>query len=85
MDEQIVFRALTPEDVRKVLALRIAELSESLLADHKVALEVDADAGLIRIIGGAAAPLKIPPVPPFMQQLIADGGLMKHIAKGRAK
>ena len=44
IDEQIVFRALDPDDVRKVLALRIAELSESLLADHGVALEVDADA-----------------------------------------
>ncbi|MFA6148432.1 MAG: ATP-dependent Clp protease ATP-binding subunit [bacterium] len=44
VDEQIVFRALTPEDVRKVLAVRIAELSESLLADHGVALEMDADA-----------------------------------------
>ncbi len=44
VDEQIVFRALAPDDVRKVLALRIAELSESLFADHGVALEVDADA-----------------------------------------
>jgi ATP-dependent Clp protease ATP-binding subunit ClpC len=44
VDEQIVFRALAPDDVRKVLALRIAELSESLLADHGVALEMDADA-----------------------------------------
>ena len=44
VDEQIVFRALAPDDVRKVLALRIAELSESLLFDHGVALEVDADA-----------------------------------------
>jgi ATP-dependent Clp protease ATP-binding subunit ClpA len=44
VDEQIVFRALTPGDVRKVLALRIAELSESLLADHGVALEVDPEA-----------------------------------------
>ena len=41
VDEQIVFRALAPDDVRKVLALRIAELSESLLADHGVALEMD--------------------------------------------
>lgn len=48
-------------------------------------IEVDADAGLIRIIGAAADPLKIQPVPPFMQQLIADGGLMNHIAKGRTK
>jgi len=44
VDEQIVFRALTPDDVRKVLALRIAELSESLLADHGVVLEVEAEA-----------------------------------------
>ena len=44
VDEKIVFRALTPDDVRKVLALRIAELSESLLVDHRVALEVDAEA-----------------------------------------
>jgi ATP-dependent Clp protease ATP-binding subunit ClpA len=44
VDEQIVFRALAPDDVRKVLALRIAELSESLHADHGVVLEMDADA-----------------------------------------
>jgi ATP-dependent Clp protease ATP-binding subunit ClpA len=44
VDERIVFRALTPDDVRKVLALRIAELSESLLTDHGVGLEVEAEA-----------------------------------------
>lgn len=48
-------------------------------------IEVDADGGLIRILGGAAEPLRIQPVPPFMQELIADGGLMKHIAKGKVK
>jgi 3-isopropylmalate/(R)-2-methylmalate dehydratase small subunit len=47
-------------------------------------VEVDADGGLIRI-AGAASPLHIQPVPPFMQGLIADGGLMAHIAKRRAK
>jgi 3-isopropylmalate/(R)-2-methylmalate dehydratase small subunit len=40
---------------------------------------------VIRIIGGATEPLHIQPVPPFMQELIADGGLMNHIAKGKAK
>lgn len=45
-------------------------------------IEVDADGGLIRIVGVAADPLRIPPVPPFMQELIAEGGLMNHIAKG---
>ncbi len=44
IDEQIVFRALTPEDVRKVLDIRVAELADSLLADHGVALELDEDA-----------------------------------------
>lgn len=48
-------------------------------------IEVDADGGLIRIVGVGAAPLRIQPVPPFMQELIADGGLMNHIAKVRAK
>ena len=48
-------------------------------------IEVDADGGLIRIVGVAADPLRIPPVPPFMQELIADGGLMNHIAKGGAR
>jgi 3-isopropylmalate/(R)-2-methylmalate dehydratase small subunit len=46
-------------------------------------IEIDADAGLIRIIGGPAEPLHIQAVPPFMQELIADGGLMNHITKGR--
>lgn len=48
-------------------------------------IDVDADAGSIRIVGGKAAPLRIQPVPAFMQELIADGGLMNHIAKGRVK
>jgi 3-isopropylmalate/(R)-2-methylmalate dehydratase small subunit len=48
-------------------------------------IEVDADAGQIRIIGSPAKPLTIQPVPPFMQELIADGGLMNHITKGRKK
>jgi len=55
------------------------------LVDNGAEIEVDANAGLIRIVGIAADPLKIQPVPPFMQELIADGGLMNHIAKGRTK
>jgi 3-isopropylmalate/(R)-2-methylmalate dehydratase small subunit len=55
------------------------------LVDNGAEIEVDADAGLIRIAGAVADPLQIPPVPPFMQELIAAGGLMAHIAKGRAK
>jgi 3-isopropylmalate/(R)-2-methylmalate dehydratase small subunit len=56
----------------------------ALVADGSE-IEVDADAGLIRISGGKGEPLAIQPIPPFMQELIADGGLMNHIAKGRAK
>ncbi len=48
-------------------------------------IEVDADGGTIRIVGGKRDPLAIQPVPPFMQELIVDGGLMNHIAKGRMK
>lgn len=48
-------------------------------------IEVDADGGLIRILGSTAEPIRIQPVPPFMQELIADGGLMNHIAKERVK
>ncbi len=44
VDDQIVFRALTPADVRKVLTVHLAELSENLFRDHGVTLEVEEDA-----------------------------------------
>jgi len=44
VDEQIVFRALTSADVREVLAIQLADLSASLLADHGVRLEIAEDA-----------------------------------------
>ncbi len=44
VDEQIVFRALAPGDVRKVLEVQLAELAEGLLADHGVRLDVAEDA-----------------------------------------
>lgn len=61
-----------------------ADLFEKVKEEDEI--EVDADAGLIRITG-VAEPIQIVPVPPFMQELIADGGLMNHIAKqqGRGK
>ncbi|MEK7373403.1 MAG: 3-isopropylmalate dehydratase small subunit [Thermodesulfobacteriota bacterium] len=55
------------------------------LVEDGAEIEIDAGGGVIRIIGGATEPLHIQPVPPFMQELIADGGLMNHIAKGKAK
>jgi ATP-dependent Clp protease ATP-binding subunit ClpA len=44
VDEQIVFRALTPPDVRKVLAIQLADLAGALLSDHGVRLEVTEEA-----------------------------------------
>ncbi|MDD5233690.1 MAG: 3-isopropylmalate dehydratase small subunit [Syntrophales bacterium] len=43
-------------------------------------IEIDGDAGTIRIPGDPAV-LKIQPIPPFMQELLDDGGLMAHIKK----
>jgi len=43
-------------------------------------IEVDGDAGRIVIVGQEEAVLEVEPIPAFMQQLIADGGLMEHLA-----
>jgi 3-isopropylmalate/(R)-2-methylmalate dehydratase small subunit len=55
------------------------------LLEEGAEIEIDAGGGVIRIIGAATEPLHIQPVPPFMQELIADGGLMNHIAMRKAK
>ncbi len=47
-------------------------------------VEVDADSGVIRNLTRGTE-FRAAPIPPFMQQLIADGGLMAHIAKRRAQ
>ena len=47
-------------------------------------IEVDADAGIIRN-KTKGIEFKVAPIPPFMQELIADGGLMAHIAKTKGK
>ena len=44
-------------------------------------IEVDGDLGKITILGGDGKTLAVTPIPPFMQELINDGGLMEHIAK----
>jgi len=43
-------------------------------------VEVDADEGRIRNLTRGTE-YRVAPIPPFMQELIADGGLMAHIAK----
>jgi len=42
-------------------------------------IEVDGNKGIIYLPNGQT--LRVNPIPPFMQELIADGGLMKHIAR----
>ncbi|KAF0160242.1 MAG: 3-isopropylmalate/(R)-2-methylmalate dehydratase small subunit [Syntrophaceae bacterium] len=43
-------------------------------------ITLDSIRGIITL-GGTDQKFPINPIPPFMEQLIADGGLMKHIAK----
>ncbi|MFA4915531.1 MAG: 3-isopropylmalate dehydratase small subunit [Syntrophales bacterium] len=43
-------------------------------------IDVDGDAGKITIVGSKMPPLSIQPIPPFMQELIRDGGLLKHLS-----
>ncbi|OPY09815.1 MAG: 2,3-dimethylmalate dehydratase small subunit [Syntrophaceae bacterium PtaB.Bin095] len=48
-------------------------------------IEVDGDEGKIVPAASGGDPIRVQPIPPFMQELIEDGGLMKHIAKGGRK
>ena len=47
-------------------------------------IHVDSSAGTITL-ADANNVFKINPIPPFMEELIADGGLMKHIAGKRGR
>ncbi|MCX5853117.1 MAG: 3-isopropylmalate dehydratase small subunit [Deltaproteobacteria bacterium] len=46
-------------------------------------IDIDGDGGTIFVIDGDMEPLSVQSIPPFMQELIADGGLMKHLSKKR--
>jgi 3-isopropylmalate/(R)-2-methylmalate dehydratase small subunit len=56
-----------------------ADLWEKMTDGQEI--EVDGDNGIIMIINSAIKPIRIQPIPPFMQELIEDGGLMAHLAK----
>jgi 3-isopropylmalate/(R)-2-methylmalate dehydratase small subunit len=62
------------------MGLPIFESAElwDLVADGQE-VEVDGDNGIISLAGGRT--LRVSPIPPFMQELINDGGLMQHIAR----
>ncbi|MDD5170147.1 MAG: 3-isopropylmalate dehydratase small subunit [Syntrophales bacterium] len=65
------------------MGLPIFESQElyDLVADGQE-IEVDGDEGWINM--GGSAPLKIQPIPPFMQELINAGGLLPYLAKKSA-
>ena len=48
-------------------------------------IEVDGDAGRITIAGADGSSFPIEPIPPFMQELIRDGGLLKHLSAKRKR
>ena len=54
-----------------------ARLWDMVADGHEI--EVDGDEGIIAVGGGQT--LRVNPIPPFMQELINDGGLMQHIAR----
>ncbi len=54
------------------------EAARQIQEGHEV--EVDADSGIIRDLT-TGKEMKAQPIPPFMQELIADGGLIAHILK----
>jgi 3-isopropylmalate/(R)-2-methylmalate dehydratase small subunit len=53
---------------------------QALVSDGQE-IEVDSDEGTIRVVNSTAGPVRIHPVPPFMQELIRAGGLMNYISK----
>jgi len=54
------------------------ELFDAIAEGREITL--DSARGVITV-GGSDSSFKISAIPPFMEQLIVDGGLMKHIAK----
>ncbi|MCX7983196.1 MAG: 3-isopropylmalate dehydratase small subunit [Syntrophales bacterium] len=48
-------------------------------------IEVDGDQGIITILGEAPRTVKVEPIPPFMQELIRAGGLIKYIVAHKTK
>jgi 3-isopropylmalate dehydratase small subunit len=58
------------------------ELGDAIKEGEKIT--VDSARGTITVIKDNKS-FKINPIPPFMEQLITDGGLMKHIARKRGK
>ncbi len=56
------------------------ELADAVAEGEEI--RVDSAAGTITVTGSNQT-FRINPIPPFMEELIADGGLMKHIVRER--
>lgn len=54
------------------------ELADAIAEEKEIT--IDSSRGIITV-EGSDQQFIISPIPPFMEQLITDGGLMKHIAK----
>ncbi len=62
------------------MGLVILECKDADKIDNKDELEVDTENGIIKnLTKGEEYPVS--PIPAFMQELIDDGGLMKHVSK----
>lgn len=62
------------------MGLTILECSDSDRISDRDELEVDTESGIVKNITKGEE-YTVSPIPPFMQELIDDGGLMKHVAK----
>lgn len=55
-----------------------ADAAEDIKEGHQV--EIDPDQGIIRNLATGKA-FRVAPIPPFMRELVKDGGLIAHIRK----
>ncbi len=91
IDEQIVFRPLLPEDVRKVLDIHLSNLETQLRETHGVALRVEPEAGEWLAAAGYSAEYGIREMERVVDRWVrgpigtmsANGELERRAASGR--
>jgi len=55
------------------------DLYDSISSGEEI--EIDSDRGTITVLGENPRQFKVEPIPPFMEELIAAGSLMKYLAR----
>jgi ATP-dependent Clp protease ATP-binding subunit ClpA len=91
IDEQIVFRPLSREDVRQVLDIHLSTLEEHLLNMHGVRLEIEPEAKEWLVSAGYSAEYGIRELGRIIDrhvrgpigEMSADGELSRRAAKGQ--